>query len=97
MTNYRNVRYKKTYFDFYKNVWRHGDLILINNHKGVKIYGRSDATLNPGGVRIGTSEIYQALSDVNFINDSLVVGQKWNNDERSYKIISTLWQLGHTF
>jgi len=74
--------YKKAYFNKFKKIWTHGDYISINNNYGVKIYGRSDATLNPGGVRIGTSEIYQSVDSIDFINDSLAVGQKIENDER---------------
>ncbi len=77
-----NVKYKKAYFDVYPNVWRHGDYVEITDTGGVIIYGRSDATLNPGGVRIGTAEIYRQVESLPEIRDSLVVGQKWNNDVR---------------
>ena len=70
------------YFNKYKNVWHHGDFIEINNHGGVKIFGRSDATLNPGGVRIGTSEIYRVVESFDAIADSLVIGQPINDNER---------------
>ena len=70
------------YFNKYKNVWHHGDFIEINNHGGVKIFGRSDATLNPGGVRIGTSEIYRVVESFDAIDDSLVIGQPINDNER---------------
>jgi len=63
-------------------VWTHGDYITVNEHGGVKIFGRSDATLNPGGVRIGTAEIYRVVEAMPEVADSLVVGQKWDNDER---------------
>ena len=62
------------YFNTFDNVWKHGDYIEIFKHGGVKIYGRSDATLNPGGVRIGTSEIYRVIDQINRIEDSVVVG-----------------------
>ncbi|MFO7838894.1 MAG: acetoacetate--CoA ligase [Desulfosalsimonadaceae bacterium] len=75
-------KYHKAYFDVYPGVWRHGDYIEINDHGGVKIYGRSDATLNPGGVRIGTAEIYRQLEPLEEIEDSIVVGQDWKNDVR---------------
>ncbi len=75
-------KYHHAYFDEYPNIWRHGDYIEINNHGGVRIYGRSDATLNPGGVRIGTAEIYAVVENVTGIDDSLVVGQTWQDDER---------------
>jgi acetoacetyl-CoA synthetase len=75
-------KYQKSYFAKYKNVWAHGDFIEITERDGVVIYGRSDATLNPGGVRIGTSDIYRQVEKISEIEDSLVVGQKWAGDER---------------
>ena len=75
-------KYHDAYFDVYPNVWRHGDYIEVNDHGGVTIYGRSDATLNPGGVRIGTAEIYRQVEMLDEIEDSLVVGQEWKNDVR---------------
>ena len=75
-------KYHQAYFDQYPNIWRHGDYIEINDHGGVRIYGRSDATLNPGGVRIGTAEIYSVVENLPEIADSLVVGQAWQDDER---------------
>ena len=70
------------YFNKFKNVWHHGDFIEINNYGGVKIFGRSDATLNPGGIRIGTAEIYRVVDRFDAVNDSLVIGQSINDDER---------------
>jgi acetoacetyl-CoA synthetase len=75
-------KYRAAYYDVYPNVWRHGDYILINERGGVVIYGRSDATLNPGGVRIGTAEIYRQVETIEGIADSIVVGQNWKNDVR---------------
>ncbi len=75
-------KYHSAYFDVYPNVWRHGDFIEINDRGGVTIYGRSDATLNPGGVRIGTAEIYRLVEQLEEIEDSLVIGQDWKNDVR---------------
>ncbi|MFP4225774.1 MAG: acetoacetate--CoA ligase [Desulfobacterales bacterium] len=77
-----NQKYYDAYFSVYPGVWRHGDYIEINDHGGVKIYGRSDATLNPGGVRIGTAEIYRQMEMIDEIEDSIVVGQSWENDVR---------------
>jgi acetoacetyl-CoA synthetase len=77
-----NKKYRAAYFDVYPKVWRHGDYILINERGGVVIYGRSDATLNPGGVRIGTAEIYRQVENIEGIEDSIVVGQNWKNDVR---------------
>ncbi|MHB8158002.1 MAG: acetoacetate--CoA ligase [Desulfocucumaceae bacterium] len=75
-------KYRASYFDVYENVWRHGDFIEITPHGGVIIYGRSDTTLNPGGVRIGTAEIYRQVESLSEVADSLVVGQDWDNDVR---------------
>ena len=78
----KGKKYHGAYFDVYPNVWRHGDFIEINDRGGVIVYGRSDATLNPGGVRIGTSEIYRQMEQLDEIEDSVVVGQDWKNDVR---------------
>ncbi len=76
-------KYHRAYFDIYPGIWRHGDYIEIKSDTGgVIIYGRSDTTLNPGGVRIGTAEIYSQVDRLDSIADSLVVGQKWKNDVR---------------
>ncbi|MGE5257531.1 MAG: acetoacetate--CoA ligase [Hyphomicrobiales bacterium] len=75
-------KYFGAYFGVYPNIWRHGDFIEINERGGVVIYGRSDATLNPGGVRIGTAEIYSIVALMPEIVDSVVIGQNWKNDVR---------------
>ncbi len=75
-------KYHNAYFDVYDNIWYHGDYIEINDHGGVKIFGRSDATLNPGGVRIGTAEIYRVMEQMREIADSLVVGVQSEGDEQ---------------
>ncbi len=75
-------KYHSAYFDVYPDIWRHGDYIEVNDRGGVTIYGRSDTTLNPGGVRIGTAEIYRQVEQLDEIEDSLVVGQTWKNDVR---------------
>jgi acetoacetyl-CoA synthetase len=77
-----NQKYHDAYFDTYPGVWRHGDWIEITEHGGVIIYGRSDATLKPSGVRIGTAEIYRQVELIPEVTDSLVVGQDWDNDVR---------------
>ncbi|AFM25566.1 acetoacetate--CoA ligase [Desulfomonile tiedjei] len=82
-------KYKKAYFDVYPNVWHHGDFIEITEHGGVKIFGRSDATLNPSGVRIGTAEIYRVVEAIEEISDSIVVGQNWENDVRVILFVKT--------
>ncbi|MFH1134794.1 MAG: acetoacetate--CoA ligase [Pseudomonadota bacterium] len=75
-------KYRNAYFGKYPGIWCHGDFIKITERGGVVIYGRSDATLNPGGVRIGTADIYSVLEPFPEIADSLVVGQDWENDVR---------------
>ena len=75
-------KYHNAYFDVFPNVWRHGDFITVTRRGGVVMHGRSDATLNPGGVRIGTAEIYRQLEQMAEIDDSVVVGQDWKNDVR---------------
>jgi len=75
-------KFRKAYFLKYKNIWHHGDFIQRTDNEGFVILGRSDATLNPGGVRIGTSEIYRQVENIDFIRESLVVGQNWGHDVR---------------
>lgn len=77
-----NEKYKRAYFERFPKVWHHGDFIKITKNGGVIVYGRSDATLNPGGVRIGTAEIYRIVESVEEVLDSLVVGQNFQNDVR---------------
>ena len=77
-----NIKIKDAYFNKFKGVWHHGDYAEIKNSGGYVIYGRSDATLNPGGVRLGTAEIYSVVEKFKEINESLVVGQAWDNDIR---------------
>ncbi len=77
-----NKKYIAAYFDVYPDVWRHGDFIVITERGGVIMYGRSDATLNPGGVRIGTSEIYRQVDRISEVEDCVVVGQDWKSDVR---------------
>ncbi len=76
-------KYHNAYFTVYPNIWHHGDYAEIKSDTGgMIIYGRSDATLNPGGVRIGTAEIYRQVETIDEVLDSLVVGQNWDNDVR---------------
>ena len=75
-------KYRAAYFERYPGVWTHGDYVELTGHDGVIIYGRSDAVLNPGGVRIGTAEIYRQVERLDEIVESLVIGQHWENDER---------------
>jgi acetoacetyl-CoA synthetase len=76
------AKYKHAYFERFAGIWAHGDFAEITRHQGLIIHGRSDTTLNPGGVRIGTAEIYRQLDKVPEIIDSVVIGQDWNNDTR---------------
>jgi len=76
------ARYRAAYFEKYPGVWRHGDWCEITAHGGVVIYGRSDAVLNPGGVRIGTAEIYRQVEQLDEVVESLVIGQDWRGDVR---------------
>jgi acetoacetyl-CoA synthetase len=75
-------KYRSAYFELHEGIWSHGDYIEISGHGGVIIHGRSDATLNPGGVRIGTAEIYRQVENIPEVLDSLVVGQDWEHDVR---------------
>jgi len=75
-------RYRQAYFAFYPGVWRHGDWAELTVHDGLIIYGRSDAVLNPGGVRIGTAEIYRIVEQFPEVAESVVVGQEWDGDVR---------------
>ncbi len=75
-------KYHNAYFAEYENRWHHGDYVSLNDHGGVTIYGRSDATLNPGGVRIGTAEIYRHVEQLDEVVESIVIGQEWDNDVR---------------
>ncbi len=84
-----NAKYRSAYFDVFPNIWHHGDFIEITEHGGVIIYGRSDATLNPAGVRIGTAEIYRVVEAMDEISDSIVVGQSWENDVRVILFLKT--------
>jgi acetoacetyl-CoA synthetase len=76
------ARYRAAYFEKYPNVWRHGDWCEETEHGGLIIYGRSDAVLNPGGVRIGTAEIYRQVEQIDEVMEALVIGQDWEADVR---------------
>ena len=90
-----NEKFKEAYFSKYENIWYHGDYAKLNNSGGFIIYGRSDATLNPGGVRLGTAEIYSELEKFEEIKESLVVGQEWDNDIRIilFLVLNSNFQL----
>lgn len=75
-----NKKINEAYFNTFKGVWHHGDFIQITNNLGARVLGRSDATLNPGGVRIGTAEIYRQTESLNFIEDSICVGHQNDGD-----------------
>ena len=75
-------KYHNAYFARFDNVWHHGDYVRLTEHNGIVIYGRSDATLNPGGVRIGTAEIYRHVEQIEETEESIVIGQDWDDDVR---------------
>jgi acetoacetyl-CoA synthetase len=77
-----NEKYLNAYFETYQNIWAHGDYGELTQHRGVMIHGRSDAVLNPGGVRIGTAEIYRQVEKLDEITESICIAQDWNNDVR---------------
>ncbi len=77
-----NKKYKSAYFEKYKNIWHHGDYAERKSNGGYVIYGRSDTTLNPGGARLGTAEIYSIVDKFNEVKESIVIGQRWDNDVR---------------
>jgi acetoacetyl-CoA synthetase len=71
------AKYRAAYFERFPGIWCHGDWVELTAHDGMIIYGRSDATLNPGGVRIGTAEIYRQVEQLDEIVESIVIGQDW--------------------
>lgn len=75
-------RYRVAYFERYAHVWCHGDFAEWTNHDGIVIHGRSDATLNPGGVRIGSAEIYNQIEQMEQVTDAICISQDWDNDVR---------------
>ena len=77
-----DTKFKNAYFNNYENIWHHGDYAEIKKSGGIIIHGRSDTTLNPGGVRLGTAEIYSEVENFIEIKESIVVGQSWDNDVR---------------
>jgi len=82
-------KYHKAYFAKFENIWHHGDFIERTSNNGFVMRGRSDTTLNPGGVRIGTSEIYQQVEDIDFVTEGLVVGQNYKDDVRVVLFVTT--------
>lgn len=88
-------KFKSAYFEYFPGLWRHGDFIMITENGGIIIYGRSDATLNPGGIRIGTAEIYRIVEAMDEITESIVVGQNYKNDIRI--ILFIVLKDGFTF
>ena len=76
------ARYRGAYFERFPNVWCHGDYAEVTQHGGTIIYGRSDAVLNPGGVRIGTAEIYRQVEQLDEVEEGLAIGQEWQGDVR---------------
>jgi len=78
--------YRRAYFERFPGVWHHGDFAEITEHDGLIIYGRSDAILNPCGVRIGTAEIYRQVEQIPEVLESVVIGQEWQN-ERAGRVV----------
>jgi acetoacetyl-CoA synthetase len=76
------AKYHKAYFNRFDNIWCHGDFVEKTDHNGWIIHGRSDATLNPGGVRIGTAEIYRQVEKITQVRESIAIGQQWDDDVR---------------
>ena len=76
------ARYRAAYFERFPNIWCHGDYAEFTDHGGMIIYGRSDAVLNPGGVRIGTAEIYRQVEQMDEVEEGLAIGQDWDDDVR---------------
>tara|TARA_B100000029_G_scaffold126303_1_gene119958 strand:- start:1300 stop:3258 length:1959 start_codon:yes stop_codon:yes gene_type:complete len=89
----KNEKYKSAYFEKYNNIWHHGDFAKITSNEGFIIFGRSDTTLNPGGVRLGTAEIYNVVEKFEEIQESIVIGQSWKNDIRI--ILFVVLNSGH--
>jgi acetoacetyl-CoA synthetase len=88
------ARYRAAYFETYPNIWHHGDFVELTEHNGIIVYGRSDATLNPGGVRIGTAEIYRQVEKLEEVEESIVIGQDWQDDVRVVLFVKL--RSGHT-
>ena len=83
-------RYHAAYFERFDNIWCHGDFAELSEHQGVIIHGRSDAVLNPGGVRIGTAEIYRQVEQIPEVIEAICVGQDWQDDVRVWCCLSAL-------
>jgi len=77
-----NKKYHEAYFSKFENIWCHGDYVLETDNGGLVFYGRSDTVLNPGGVRIGTAEIYRQVEKLKEVQESIVIGQAWQGDVR---------------
>jgi acetoacetyl-CoA synthetase len=90
-------KYKAAYFEKFTNIWSHGDYVQKTKNGGYIIYGRSDATLNPGGVRLGTGEIYNSLQKFNWITDCLATGYLIDNDEKVILFIKSSQKLPNQY
>ena len=75
-------RFREAYFEKYNNIWHHGDFVIETDSNSFIVEGRSDATLNPGGIRIGTAEIYRQVESLEDVKEALAIGQDWKNDQR---------------
>jgi acetoacetyl-CoA synthetase len=90
----KGEKYRAAYFSRFPNVWHHGDFAEWTEHGGMIIHGRSDATLNPGGVRIGTAEIYRQVEQLEEVQEAIVIGQVWDSDVRV--VLFVVLKPGHT-
>jgi acetoacetyl-CoA synthetase len=90
----KGEKYRAAYFSRFENIWHHGDFAEWTGHGGMIIHGRSDATLNPGGVRIGTAEIYRQVEQLEEVQEAIVIGQEWDNDVRV--VLFVVLKPGHT-
>ena len=91
--DHNNLKYKQSYFSKYDNIWNHGDWVTITINQGIIVHGRSDSTLNRSGVRIGTSEIYSAIKDLNYVEDSLIVHIDHIKDDKLILFVKSISKL----
>ena len=91
--DHNNLKYKQSYFSKYDNIWNHGDWVTMTINQGIIVHGRSDSTLNRSGVRIGTSEIYSAIKDLNYVEDSLIVHIDHIKDDKLILFVKSISKL----
>ena len=91
--DHNNLKYKQSYFSKFDNIWNHGDWVTMTINQGIIVHGRSDSTLNRSGVRIGTSEIYSAIKDLNYVEDSLIVHIDHIKDDKLILFVKSISKL----